>query len=155
MSFFIVTTQQKTLLRSVVGFIEAGKLKEPIVPFPVSHPATQFAIYLRGEDTFKFKQISDLDHLCDAGLLRYRWNRQGNGKLYYVTKAGAMAVANDFQAPPAPFGQTLSLVRLTAMLSSGQIVLDGIKDNKTVSENDAKGQRIESASISILCPFVL
>ncbi len=134
MALFLLTTEQKTLLRTLVGFIEAGKLKEPIVPFPVGQPTTQFAIYLKGEDSFKFKRISDLDSLCDAGLLRYRWNRQGTGKLYYVTEAGATAVANDFQAPAKPFGENLSLALLVATLSGGHITLDGIKDSKTVGE---------------------
>lgn len=134
MSFFLLTTEQKTLLRTLIAFTEAGKLKEPITPFPAGKPTTHFAIHLRGEDSFKFKRISDLDNLCDAGLLRYRWNRQGNGKLYYVTKAGATAVTNDFQAPLAPFGQNLSLVLLTASLSGGHVTLDGLKDTKTVGE---------------------
>lgn len=134
MSLFLLTTEQKTLLQTLVGFIEAGKLKEPIVPFPVGQPTTQFAIYLKSEDSFKFKRISDLDSLCDAGLLRYRWNRQGIGKLYYVTEAGATAVANNFKAPAEPFGQNLSLALLVATLSGGHTTLDGIKDSKTVGE---------------------
>lgn len=131
---FLLTTEQKTLLRTLVGFIEASKLKEPIVPFPVGKPTTQFAIYLQGEDSFKFKRISDLDSLCDAGLLRYRWNRLGNGKLYYLTEAGITAVTSDFQTPLAPFGETLSLALLVATLSGGHITLDGIKESKTVEE---------------------
>ena len=89
---------------------------------------------LQGEDSFKFKRISDLDSLCDAGLLRYRWNRFGNAKLYYVTEAGATAVANDFKVPPEPFGENLSLALLVATLSGGQVTLEGIKDSKTVRE---------------------
>lgn len=134
MAFFLLTTEQKTLLRTLVGFLEAGKLKEPITPLPAGEPTTQFAIYLKGEDSYKFKRISDLDSLCDAGLLRYRWNRFGNGKLYYVTEAGATAVANDFKTPAEPFGENLSLALLVATLSGGQITLDGIKDSKTVGE---------------------
>jgi len=122
------------LLQTLVGFIEAGKLKEPIVPFPVGKPTTQFAIYLKGENSFKFKRISDLDSLCDAGLLRYRWNRQGTGKLYYVTEAGATAVANNFKAPAELFAENVSLALLVAMLSGGHISLDSIKDSKTVQE---------------------
>ncbi|MBK8906276.1 MAG: hypothetical protein IPM53_34185 [Anaerolineaceae bacterium] len=134
MALFLLTTEQKTLLRTLVGFIEAGKIKEPITPLPVGEPTTQFAIYLKGEDSFKFKRISDLDSLCDAGLLRYRWNRFGNGRLYYVTEAGAMAVANDFKTPAEPFAENLSLALLVATLSGGYITLDGIKDSKTVGE---------------------
>jgi hypothetical protein len=134
MALFLLTTEQKMLLRTLVSFIEAGKLKEPIVPFPSEKSANQFVIYIRGEDSFTFRRISDLDNLCDAGLLRYRWNRQGNGKLYYVTEAGGTAVANNFQAPAAPFGESLSLVLLVATLSGGHVTLDGIKDSKTVGE---------------------
>lgn len=134
MASFLLTSEQKTLLRTLVGFIEAGKLKEPIVPFPAKKPANQFVIYIRGEDSFKFKRISDLDNLCDAGFLRYRWNRLGNGKLYYLTEDGAAAVANNFQASPAPFGENLSLALLVATISGGHITLDGIKDSKTVGE---------------------
>ncbi|MAU00177.1 MAG: hypothetical protein CL608_23805 [Anaerolineaceae bacterium] len=134
MGLFLLTTEQKTLLQTLVGFIEMGKLKEPIVPFPVGQPTTQFAIYLKGEDSFKFKRISDLDSLCDAGLLRYRWNRYGNGRLYYVTEAGATAVANNFKMPAESFAENLSLALLVATLSGGQITLDGIKERQTVRE---------------------
>ncbi|MCB8947351.1 MAG: hypothetical protein H6653_04970 [Ardenticatenaceae bacterium] len=134
MALFLLTTDQKTLLRTLLGFIEDGKLKEPIVPFPAEKSANQFVIHIRGEESFRFNKISDLDSLCDAGLLRYRWNRLGNGKLYYVTKAAATAVANDFNAPPEPFGENLSLALLVATLSGGQVTLDGIKDSKTVLE---------------------
>ena len=134
MALFLLTTEQKTLLRTLIGFMEVGKLKEPITPLPMGEPTSQFAVYLQGEDSFKFKRISDLDSLCDAGLLRYRWNRFGNAKLYYVTEAGATAVANDFKTPPEPFGENLSLALLVATLSGGQVTLEGIKDSKTVGE---------------------
>lgn len=134
MSFFLLTSEQKTLLTTLVGFIEEGKLKEPLSPFPAGNPTTEYVLYLKGEKSFKFKRISDLDSLCDFGLLRYRWNRLGNGRLYYITEAGATAVANNFKAPLATLGQELSLVRLTATLSSGHIMLEGIKDSKTIAE---------------------
>lgn len=134
MSFTPITNAQKTLLRTLIGFIEDGKLKEPIVPFPASKTTTQFVLHLQGEDSFVFKRISDMDSLCDAGMLRYRWNRHGTGKLYYVTEAGAAAARNDFQIPETPFGQNVSLSHLTAFLSSGQITLGNIKETKTVTE---------------------
>ncbi len=136
MSLILLTTEQKTLLRTLVDFIKSGKLKEPIVPFPVGNPTTQYAIYLKGEDSFKFKRISDLDSLCDAGLLNYRWNRYGSGKLYYVSEAGTTAVDNNFQAPVDAFAEELSLALLVATLSGGRIVLDNddIEESKTVGE---------------------
>lgn len=134
MGIYLLTTEQKLLLRSLVHFIETGKLKEPIVPFPAEKPASQFVIYLQGEDSFKFKRISDLDSLCDAGLLRYRWNRFGNGKLYYVTEAGVTAVSNNFQSPAEPSGQDLPLTLLTATLSGQSIQIAGLEESTTLGE---------------------
>lgn len=134
MGLFLLSTEQKTLLQTLVSLIHAGKLKEPIVPFPAGPPATQFVVYLKGEDSFKFKRISDLDSLCDAGLLHYRWNRYGNGRLYYVTEAGATAVAQNFNVPVAPLGDDLSLALLVSTLGGGHITLDGLKENQTVAE---------------------
>ena len=134
MGLFLLTTEQKTLLKTLVGFIEAGKLKEPIVPFPAGQPTTQFAIFLQGQESFKFKRISDLDSLCDAGLLRYRWNRYGDGKLYYITEAGATAVANNFKAPAEPFGENLSLALLVTTLNDVHVTLDSIKESQTIRE---------------------
>lgn len=99
MKLYRLKPEQKALLRTLVTLVEADKLVEPIAPFPLGNPTTQFVLYLRGTENFTFKRISDLDALADAGLLTFRWNRHGTGKLYHLTDAAYTAVANDFQQP--------------------------------------------------------
>ena len=118
-----LSAEQKNLLRQLLALIEAGKLKEPITPVPGNNP-THFAIYLRGDKSFHFKRISDLDALCDAGLLTYRWNRQGTGKLYYVTKEAETAVSTNFAVPKTAVNGDIDLVELVRVMSGGVIEVD-------------------------------
>ena len=109
--------RQKDLLCKLVSFLSESKLKEPFVPFPLGNPTTHYILYLRQANNFKFKHISDLDILCDADYLSYRWHRAGATKLYSITKAGFDAVKNDFHAPNK--GGSILLNDLLVTMSGG------------------------------------
>ncbi len=109
--------RQKDLLRKLVSFLSEGKLKEPFVPFPLGNPTTHYVLYLRQEKSFKFKHISDLDVLCDADYLSYKWHRLGSTKLFSITKAGFDAVKNGFQSPNS--GGSILLNDLLVTMSGG------------------------------------
>lgn len=109
--------RQKDLLRKLVSFLSESKLKEPFVPFPLGNPTTHYVLYLRQAKNFKFKHFSDLDILCDADYLSYRWHRSGSAKLYSITKAGFDAVKNDFHAPNK--GGSILLNDLLVTMSGG------------------------------------
>lgn len=127
-------TQQKELLRTLVGFLQAGTLREPIAPFPVGNPTTQFVLYLRGRDSFRFKQISDLDALVDVGLLSFRWNRHGTGKLYTVTDAGYTAVATDFTlSAPDNLARSFNIHDIIRAMSGGMVGISDIGDHIELS----------------------
>jgi hypothetical protein len=102
-----LTEQQELLLSTLVHLINEGKLKDPIVPIPVRNGKSgglEYVLHLRGADSFYFKNISDLDIFCDLGLMAFRWNRQGIGKLYSLTKLGQAAAENQFEQPYSPPG---------------------------------------------------
>ncbi len=73
--------RQKDLLRKLVSFLSESKLKDPFAPFPLGNPTTHYVLYLRRDKSYKFKHISDLDALCDADYLSYKWHRLGSTKL--------------------------------------------------------------------------
>lgn len=130
-------TPQKELLKTLVAFIEAGQLSEPIAPMPITTPTHQFVVYLHGRDSFRFKHISDLDALCDAGLLSFRWNRFGTGKLYYVTAAGYTAVANNFTTDltALPAGaQDFNIHDILRAMSGGMVGVNDIGDHVELSQ---------------------
>lgn len=113
--------RQKDLLRKLVSFLSEGKLKEPFVPFPLGNPTTHYVLYLRQENSYKFKHISDLDVLCDADYLSYKWHRLGSTKLFSITKAGFDAVKNGFQTPNS--GSSILLNDLLVTMSGGAFVV--------------------------------
>ena len=129
-----LNARQKNLLTKLVGFILEGKLKEPIVPFPLRHPSTHYTLHLRGEKSFKFKRISDMDTLCDADYLSFRWNRIGTTKLYTVTKAGFYAVKNNFQAGPALYGTNSNLQEIMTAMSGGAVQIPELDSSLDVTQ---------------------
>ena len=120
MNMHRLKTRQRILWQKLMQFTREGKLKDPIVPVPFGHP-TQFALYLSGEDSFKFKYISDLDALCDAGFMTFRWNRQGTGKLYSLVKAPETAASHNALSPQKPLGLDLSPGELIIAMSGGRL----------------------------------
>lgn len=125
-----MNSHQKELLRTLVHYAREGKIKETIVPIPFGEP-TRFAILVHGQDSFIFRRISDLDSLCDAGYMQYRWNRQGLGKIYTITEAGFTAVDDDFQAPPIGFD--LNVAELIHVMSGGTIKVSGLEERMDLS----------------------
>lgn len=114
---------QRSLLKSLVSFIQDGKLKEPIGAFPLGNPPTAYAIHLRGENSFVFEDYGDLDALCQAGMLSFRWNRTGMGKLYFLTEAGQTAVSQNFKAPVTAIGFDVYLPDVVQAMSGGSLML--------------------------------
>ena len=121
-----LNSAQRFLLQSLVHFVREGKLKEPIGTFPLGNPPTAYAIHLRGEDSFVFENVGDLDVLCQVGMLGFQWNRAGIGKLYYVTEAGETAVLQNFQAPKTLLGFDAYLPDVIHAMSGGQLVVKGL-----------------------------
>jgi hypothetical protein len=126
--------RQKELLRNLVQLTFEGKLKDPIVPFPLGHPDIRFALHLYGTDSFIFKHISDLDILCDAELLSYRWNRHGTGKLYSITKAGYKAVENDFALPSSLLERHIDIIDMMSAMSGHAIQVPGLAEHVVLAD---------------------
>ncbi|MCB8944952.1 MAG: hypothetical protein H6658_14475 [Ardenticatenaceae bacterium] len=123
-----LNASQRFLLQSLVHFIREGKLKEPIGTFPLGNPPTAYAIHLRGEDSFVFENVGDLDVLCQVGMLGFQWNRTGMGKLYFVTEAGETAVLHNFQLPSTPIGFDVYLPDVIHAMSGGQLMVKGLPE---------------------------
>lgn len=119
-----LNAQQKELLRILLNLVETGKLKEPITPLPSAANPTHFTIYLKGEQSFRFKRLSDLDALTDAGLVRFSWNRMGTSKLYFLTKKAKTAVSTNFGLPPTTIDHDVDLVELVQAMSGGRVRME-------------------------------
>lgn len=107
MTKYNLTADQQNLLTTLVRLTNEGKLKDPIVPIPVrkgKSGSLEYVLHLRGEDSFHFQNIGDLDVFCNLGFMTFRWNRQGIGKLFSLTRAAATVVENEFEQPFSPPG---------------------------------------------------
>ncbi len=123
MTRYNLTPQQESLLSTLVQFTNEGKLKETIVPIPVKKGKSgglEYVLHLHGADSFHFRQISDLDRFCELGLMTFRWNRQGIGKIFSLTRAAATAVDNHFEEPFTPPGPK-HLPQLIVQAMSGNL----------------------------------
>lgn len=107
MTKYNLTAAQQQFLSTLVRLTNEGKLKDPIVPIPVQNGKSgtlEYVLHLRGEDSFYFKNIGDLDIFCNMGFMTFRWNRQGIGKLFTLTQSAVSAVENEFELPFSPPG---------------------------------------------------
>jgi hypothetical protein len=107
MTRYSLTADQQQLLSTLVRLTNEGKLRDPIVPIPVGHGKSgvlEYVLHLRGENSFSFKNVSDMDRFCELGLMTFRWNRQGIGKLFTLTGKAITAVENQFEQPFTPPG---------------------------------------------------
>lgn len=147
-------THQKELLKTLVGYIQDGKLDEPIAPWPSVNPTTFFSIYLKGEDSFRIKRIFDLDVLADAGLLDFRWNRYGTGKLFTVNEAGYEAVANNFEQTIALDMRDFNIYDIIRAMSGGMVGVETLDDHIELSHvvNDPflRPKVVETLTASLL-----
>jgi hypothetical protein len=101
MNGYDLTDRQKELLRKLVRYIRERKLTEPIAPVSTDQG---YFIWFRGGGSLEHQGdlVGDLDALCDAGLMRVRWEK--SKRLYNVKQAGYDAVDSDFEVPPSYAG---------------------------------------------------
>jgi hypothetical protein len=97
-----LTLRQKDLLRTLVGFMRQGKLRDRFLVIswqdPKSFNAFISSIDLGDGESFEFDSESDLEALCrqDPPLVFYEWNTKHTSKLYSIMQAGFEAVDSDF-----------------------------------------------------------
>lgn len=133
MAIFTLNERQKELLRQLVAYAQQDQLPQPFVPIPSGDP-TRFVVLIRGSDNFVFRHISDLDALCDAGYARFRWSRNGVGKLYLLTEAGETAVATNFANQPKPNPAGINLTHVMQVMSGGTAETSALNPTADVIE---------------------
>ncbi len=89
--------RQRNLLCELVDHKRHGRLPDLFGVVPAR--GADYVIYLRGRDSLRVTRLSDLDVLCEAGLLEQQWNRMSNARLYRVNKAAEQAVKSGTIAP--------------------------------------------------------
>ena len=89
--------RQRNLLCELVDHKRHGRLPDLFGVVPTR--GTDYVIYLRGRDSLRLARLSDLDALCEAGLLEQQWNRMSNARLYRINKATEQAVKSGIIVP--------------------------------------------------------
>ncbi len=92
-----LSLEQKALLVRLVNYALERKIDQTVVPVPVG--PSEYAIYVRHEPSLRLTRLSDLDALCAADVLSYRFNRMGNGKVYLLSTRSFHAVEEWRQEP--------------------------------------------------------
>ena len=131
MNGYNLTDGQKELLRKLVRCVREGKLEEPILPIGTQ---TGYFIQVCGEENIGFKWTGDLDALCDANLMSFRWNRKGTNRLYSIKQSGYDAVDNDFEVSPSHAGAQFNIGAIINTMSGGSIQAVGFADNAEISQ---------------------
>jgi hypothetical protein len=128
MTRYNMTPDQESLLAALVNLTNEGKLKDTIVPIPVRNGKSgslEYVLHLYGAESFHFKNIGDFDLFCEMGLMAFRWNRQGIGKIFTLTRAAAKAVENQFEKPFTPPGPKY-LPQLMVRAMNGYLDREGL-----------------------------
>ena len=138
MNGYNLTDGQKELLRKLVKHKRAGELYEPILPHSeLGEEAGTFReyIHLRGKPPLEHRGdlVGDLDALCDADLMGFRWSKKGD-KLYSIKQAGYDAVDSNFEVPSPYAGAQYNIGAIVQSMSGGSIQAVGLADNAEISQ---------------------
>ena len=131
MNGYNLTDAQKELLRKLVRCVREGKLEEPLLPIGTQ---TGYFFQVPGEENIGFKWTGDLDALCDANLMSFRWNRKRTNRLYGIKQAGYDAVDNDFEVSPSHVGAEFNIGAIINTMSGGSVQAVGVADNAEISQ---------------------
>lgn len=119
-----LTPGQISLYRRIMALAAGGRLFDPIVPIPVG--PSDYVVYVRGPENLHIRHISDLDALCEAGLLTYRLSRMGTSKHYRLATQPRRAHARLDMEPLRDLGWRSRFVDATqALKATLALVLNG------------------------------
>jgi hypothetical protein len=128
MANYNLTTRQKEVLRRLIESVKSGQAQEPL-----SVVTTFQDCEVIGVGTFDHSLSGDLDILCDADLLGYRYNSRGD-RIYTIKQSGYDAVENKFVAPELPSSARINIGAIIHEMNNGTIQAVGFSNHSELQQ---------------------
>lgn len=128
MANYDLTNRQKNVLRRLVEAVKSGQAQEPIIVACCLQDCEVIGI-----GTFDHSLPGDLDILCDADLLGFRYNSQGN-KIFTIKQSGYDAVEYNFVAPEEPLSAQINIGAIVHEMKNGNIQAVGFSSHSELQQ---------------------
>ena len=148
MANYNLTPRQKEVLRRLVEAVKSGQAQEPLI---VACSIQDCEVI--GVGTFDHSLSGDLDILCDADLLGFRYNNRDN-KIYTIKQSGYDAVENNFVAPELPPSAQINIGAIIHEMNNGNIQAVGFSSHselrQTVNDPAILKEKIDGLANELL-----
>jgi hypothetical protein len=148
MANYNLTMRQKEVLRRLIEGVKSGQAQEPLIVV-----CTFQDCEVIGVGTFDHSLSGDLDILCDADLLGYRYNSSGD-RIYTIKQSGYDALENNFVAPELPSSAQINIGAIIHEMNNGTIQAVGFSSHselqQTVNDPTILKEKIESLANELL-----
>ena len=129
MAKYNLTTRQKQILKILVESVKSGKVEEPLY----LSSSLQDCEIIGIDEKFGHHILGDLDVLCEADLLTFRSNSQGD-KNYTIKQSGYDAVENDFVAPETPPSAQINIGAIIHEMNNGNVQAVGFSSHSELQQ---------------------
>jgi hypothetical protein len=142
MAEYNLTPKQKQLLKTITDSVKMGQVKEPLIA--VSTNDGSFIMDIK--EKFDRNLLGDLEILCEADLLGFRYNSSGN-KIYTVKQSGYNAIDNNFVIPENPIPTQINIGAIIRDVNGGNIQAVGLNNfaelNQIVNDADVLHKKLD------------
>jgi hypothetical protein len=128
MANYNLTTRQKEVLSRLVEAVKSGQAHEPLIPV-LTHQTCDVI----GVGTFDHSLPGDLEILCDADLLGFRYNSRGD-KIFTIKQSGYDAVENNFVAPGLPPSAQINIGAIIHEMKNGNVQAVGFSSHSELQQ---------------------
>lgn len=129
MATYNLTEKQKKLLTTIVEHIKTGQLEEPIITSCTFSGCEIIGI----DEKFGHNLLGDLESLCDADLMGYCYNSNGNKK-FSVKQAGYEAIINNFVIPEKSVSPQFNIGAIVGEINGGTLQAIGLANGSDVKQ---------------------
>jgi len=148
MTNYNLTPRQKEVLRRLVECVKSGQANEPLIVV-----CTFQDCEVIGVGTFNHSLSGDMEILCDADLLGFRYNSSGD-KIFTIKQSGYDAVENNFVAPKLPSSAQINIGAIIHEMNNGNIQAVGFSSHSelqlTVNDPVILKEKVDSLSNELL-----
>ena len=149
MANYNLTSRQKEVLQRLVEGVKSGQAREPLIPVITMGDSTIIGI----KGTFNHSLQGDLDVLCEADLLTYSLNRQGE-RFYTIKQTGYDAIENNFIAPVLSPSTQINIGAIIHEINNGNVQAVGFSSHselqQTVSDSVLLEEKINNLANDLL-----
>lgn len=128
MANYNLTTRQKEVLQRLVESVKSGRAQEPLIVV-----CTFQDCEVIGVGTFEHSLSGDMEILCDADLLGFKYNSRDD-KIFTIKQSGYDAVETNFVAPELPPSSQINIGAIIHEMNNGSVQAVGFSSHSELQQ---------------------